>query len=463
MQRGSAARPVRGAVPWLPVAMVLALVTVFAMALLDEQREQAAALDDFAREQAVLARSVAGQLRSRLLLLRREAALARPLPAPVLGEIIAGVAEIERPADLIALVLPPAAAEFHTTDGRIVAQDTIARALGGGQTSVRLGRAEAASLGLPPRTAWAGLARIDAGSLGRWGIATVASAERERDRERRASWRLGLGVALATGLVLLFGGVAMRNQRKELDLTRELTVADLERRRDEQLVRASRVATMGTLAMGVAHEISTPLSVIAGRAEQLLARAAGDERAARGAQAILDETERISQVIRGFLGIARGGDPPRERIEARQVVDAAVGLCEHRFVKAGVALRTDVAQPLPLLYGDRRLLEHALVNLLLNACDACQGQGAVTVELRREAGRLAFCVADDGTGIPAAIAERALEPFFTTKPFGEGTGLGLAIVHEIVKGHRGELSLRPRSPRGTLACFLIPLPDEAAT
>ena len=123
--------------------------------------------------------------------------------------------------------------------------------------------------------------------------------------------RLVLSVFTAAGLVLAFGGIALRVQRKELTLERGLAVADAQQRSDERLQRATRAAVMGTLAMGVAHEISTPLGVIAARAEQMLPKVTHDERLAAGAKAILSQTDRINEVIRGLLGLARGDAPSR--------------------------------------------------------------------------------------------------------------------------------------------------------
>ena len=119
-------------------------------------------------------------------------------------------------------------------------------------------------------------------------------------------------------------------------LERELAVAGLRQRRDERLEQANKAAVMGTLAMGVAHEISTPLGVIAARAEQMMPKVAGDERLSVGVAAILSQADRINQVIRGLLGLARGDAPTAERIYPRLLIANAVGLVEHRFAKAGI-------------------------------------------------------------------------------------------------------------------------------
>jgi two-component system NtrC family sensor kinase len=334
----------------------------------------------------------------------------------------------------------------------------LSEALARGSSAVRIPREEASAFGLPARTAVAGLAHGPAGS---WDIVALATAERQRDREFWARRRSLLSVFTAAGLVLAFGGLAMRNQRKELVLERELALEAVRRARDERLERTNRAAVMGTLAIGVAHEIATPLGVIAARAEQVAARVAGDERLSAGAQAILAQIDRIKQVISGLLGLARGDAPSAERIDPGAVIGEAVGLTEHRFAQSRVRLRRDVAPNLPAVLGDPRLLEHAVVNLLLNACDASRPDDEVTVRARRVQADIEIAVEDVGSGISPADVGRALEPFFTTKPRGEGSGLGLAIAHEIVSSHRGKLTLAPRAPRGTRAVILLPPAEES--
>ncbi len=477
----------------------MAIIT--GLAWWDEQREADAALRDLETEQTVVASSLATSLRAHLTSVERDAvllgehgALAEPedryVPAVVRD---AGVAapiaidpsriviavplvegrhvdlgvrpcdlldpdrRIERAGELTVLLAAPATASLYTMGGRLLESPPLRDALDRGLAAQRLGRPEAAQIGLPERTAMAGLAQVDAGGLGRWGIAVVASAARERDREKRALWRLVLGVLLASGLVLAFGGVALRNQRRELELARELAIANLQRNGDEALARAQRVATMGTFAMGIAHEMSTPLGVIVGRSEQLLGRAPGDERATRGAQIILQQAGRIQSIIRRFLEMARGGQPSLERADAAEVVRAAAASVDHRFAQAGVTLTMDIPAIMPPVQCDRALLEHAIVNLLLNACEACRPGQHVEVAARTDAARIAFVVTDDGAGITREDAARAKEPFFTTKAPGKGSGLGLAIATEIAQSHRGELTIAPNKSGGTRACIEIPI------
>ena len=138
----------------------------------------------------------------------------------------------------------------------------------------------------------------------------------------------------------------------------------------------------------------------------------------------------------------------------------------HRFEKAQVALDVDLAKDLPSIACEPRLLEQALVNLLLNACDACASGGHVSLEVKAKEERVEFSVDDDGDGITPEAAARATEAFFTTKSAGVGTGLGLAIANEIVKHHGGTISIAARDGKkdhGTRAIIDVPRADAATS
>jgi signal transduction histidine kinase len=399
--------------------MIVAVVAIGLLAYWDDQRESSAALEDFAREQVTLATGLAG------------------------GEVQSSGR---------VLVLESRGAGLRTRDGRDVRSPAIESAIAAGAESVRLGRPEAASLGLPERTALAGIASVGTGQSRRW-VVVVATALRERDRERRAQWRLVLSVALSSAVVLWFGTLALRRQRMRLQLEAGLAVAEAVRERDARLVRADKLASLGALGIGIAHEVSTPLGVIVGRAEQIAPRVASDERASRAVSVILEQAARIGTVIRGMLDLARGGKASFVRVRPDAVANDALDLVRHRFEKAGVSLGGEVASGLPVIACDPKLFTQVLVNLLLNACEACQAGGSVELRVTREDQRVVFGVVDDGHGIAPGDAARAVEPFFTTKASGGGTGLGLAIAREIVVHHGGELRLEARADgtRGTIA------------
>lgn len=313
-----------------------------------------------------------------------------------------------------------------------VLADAVAR----GETIVRLSRPEAAKLGLPERAAMAGIARSADGKP----IVVVTTAERQRDRDRAGLYHVLGAMLLAAAVMSAVTVIAWRQQRAESDLAHEA-----------ELTKLQRAATMAALGSGVAHELGTPLGVIVGRAEQIAAR--GDEKLQKHAQIILDQAEHIDRVVRGFLGLARGAPVELQPTTARTLVGEAAALVEHRFQRADVhlipAVETEVAVRCePLLF------KHALVNLMLNACDAAPAKSHVRVEVTADANEVAFTVTDEGEGISTDAAARATEPFFTTKS--HGTGLGLAIASEIAKTHRGSLEIAAIQPRGTRASIRIP-------
>jgi two-component system NtrC family sensor kinase len=399
--------------------------------------------DDFATEQATLAQGIAASVGS---------------DGDGRRELLARLRRIQRPGQLAFFVHRDGAEQLETSDGLSVPSNPIIDAIEKGASSVRLTRDDAKALGLPARTALAGIANIGADAGHRWAVVTVATAERERDREIWARRRLVLSVLTTTALVLVVAGVSMNNQRKALVLEHDMALENLRRSRDEKLERASKSAAMGTLAMGVAHEISTPLGVIAARAEQMLPKVAGDERMTAGMNAILSQADRIRQVIRGLLDLARGDAPMAERIAPQAVVRAAVDLVEHRFNELRVPLARECDPFLPDVVGDPRLLEQAVVNLLLNACQACKSGGEVIAKARSGPSGVELIVEDSGVGISLADIDRAKEPFFSPREAtnGDGTGLGLTIAHEIVASHRGKLEFSPRQPRGTTATIRLP-------
>jgi signal transduction histidine kinase len=491
------------------VAVALAVLAITALALLDESREFETALEALARQQQLLALVLSEELSARLGAVRRDALLvaddvsagqepaaglrkaypsievrpaseSAPSPHPPrsmsvrvpstegrtveltvpVAWLMSSSARIERPDELIVLVRPPGEALWQAADGRQLASAPLERAVAQGHETARLDRDEATPLGLPPRRAVAAVVTTDAGPLGLWATAVVASASQERDRWDRAQGRLLLGVLVPSALIVAFGVTALRRQRRELELQKELAITAQARESDERLSRAIRAATTGTLAMGIAHEISTPLGVIVGRAEQLEARLGDDVKSARALRVISDQAGRISQGVRGFLDLARGASPSLRPVDPRDVAHGALHLVEHRFRAAHVLLVSDIAEDLPTLAGDLRLLEHAIVNLLLNACEASAEGAGVALSVRAAAAGVDFLVEDRGVGIRPEDVARATEPFFTTKP--AGSGLGLAITHEIVAIHRGQLSLEPREGGGTRARLHLPAGSNEA-
>ena len=277
---------------------------------------------------------------------------------------------------------------------------------------------------------------------------------------RRSQTRQGLALTL-DGKPRQIDAFAIPLARPLADVDCFLVVHDRTdmRRLERNLVRAEKLATIGTLSAGIAHEVGTPLGVISGRAEQLLTRVpdgeAGDAMR-KGLTSILGQVDKVSTTIRQLLDFARTRPVTVEAVSAATAVGAAASLLEHRFRQAKVVVSTDAPPSLPLLAADPGQLEQVLVNLMMNACDACGTGGQVIVRARPADEGLVLEVIDDGSGVAAEHLPSVLDPFFTTKKRGQGTGLGLTIAADIIKNHGGSLAIDSAPGRGTTVRVLWP-------
>ena len=210
----------------------------------------------------------------------------------------------------------------------------------------------------------------------------------------------------------------------------------------ESLLRAERLATLGRLASGVAHEVGNPLGAITGYAELARdrLRAGGSAEADDFLARIGDEALRIDRLVRDLLDLARPAEPAAGTTELAAPLEAALRLARVQPRFRSVAVEVALPPALPRVVADERRLSQVFLNLLLNAADAMGGAGRVSVGAALDGGAVVVSVADSGPGIAASDLPRVFEPFFTTKAGGQGTGLGLAISQEIVESFGGELS-----------------------
>jgi signal transduction histidine kinase len=214
----------------------------------------------------------------------------------------------------------------------------------------------------------------------------------------------------------------------------------------ESLIHSEKMASVGSLAAGVAHEVGNPLAAILGCVETLLSdrpdKPISPELRKDMLELIRGETQRIHVTIQGLLAYAR---PPREELEAVElgrVVEGAVALCKPQARFRDVEIAVDL-RDLPAVRAGANRLTQVLLNLLLNAADAVDGRGRVQIVAERRGERLLLSVCDDGPGVPAELRGRIFDPFFTTKDVGKGTGLGLSVSQSIVEGFGGKLRLSP--------------------
>jgi two-component system NtrC family sensor kinase len=251
----------------------------------------------------------------------------------------------------------------------------------------------------------------------------------------------------------------MRRLQHELERQNEQLEHQVQER-TRQLLDAEKLATMGNLLAGVAHELNNPLSIITGHVALLIEKAPEESVRVRGRK-IEAAATRCVRIMKNFLAMARRRAPERHHVDLNPLLRDAVEILAYEFRVADIDVTLDLADDLPLVWAEGHQLQQVAVNLLTNAHHALRQARAprrLTLTTRWDdgAGRVRIAIADTGPGIPADVQTRIFEPFFTTKPEGEGTGLGLPLCRGVVENHGG--AIRVESVPGEGATFVIELP-----
>ncbi|RMG42682.1 MAG: PAS domain S-box protein [Acidobacteria bacterium] len=238
-------------------------------------------------------------------------------------------------------------------------------------------------------------------------------------------------------------------------------------RLEERLIQQDRLASVGLLAAGVAHEVNTPLTGISSFAQILLEETRPEDPRRPLLEKIVAQAERASRIARGLLTISRPSGSGRLAlgpVDLGELAEETVGLLGPQIRRANATVRVERSGGAVVVEGDRSRLQQVVMNLLLNALDAIRPGGVVSVDCRLSGdGRALLEVADDGVGIPEEVRSRIFDPFFTTKSGGRGTGLGLSISYAIVREHGGELVAESEPGRGTRMRVLLPAFERAAS
>ncbi len=244
-------------------------------------------------------------------------------------------------------------------------------------------------------------------------------------------------------------------------IAERLEAQERKARLEEQLRHADRLATLGQLAAGVAHELNEPLANALGFAQLAQKAPALTPQAEEDLERVIDAVLRARDTIRRLLLFARQTPPDVVPFDLNELLDDVLKFFEGRFRRQGIDVIRDLASsPLPLVKGDRGQIRQVLVNLVVNSIQAMPDGGQITLLTRSEGARVVLAVADDGCGMSAEVQRQAFLPFFTTKDVHEGTGLGLSVVHGIVTAHHGSIRLESAPMAGSL--FEVTLPAEHA-
>ncbi len=260
-------------------------------------------------------------------------------------------------------------------------------------------------------------------------------------RRRRIAWANTAMLDRAGGVEYILG--------TGLDVTQIRQV-------QEQLRHTERLAELGTLASGMAHEIGTPMNVILGRAEYLMRRTE-EEATKKGLETIVAQVERITKIMNQLLTFARRRPSEPRSLDLRQTIEENLEALQERVTRHGIQVETSFAPSLPLVHVDPDHMSQVLLNLFINAIHAMPEGGTLRVGLTEADGAVKLTVADTGHGIPEEHLPKIFDPFFTTKEAGKGTGLGLTVVHGIIQEHGGAIAVESHPGRGTTFTLTFPI------
>src|SRR6266545_4079047 len=231
--------------------------------------------------------------------------------------------------------------------------------------------------------------------------------------------------------------------------------------------QTEKLAALGTMAAGLAHELNNPIGIISSRIEIMLLDAEAQPvhgRFAEDLRVLHRHAQRVARIAQGLLSFSRQSSGSRGPVDLNHLVEETLLLIERSMTKQGLTVTRRLAPGLPALWGDGNTLQQVVLNLLTNARDAVAGGGEITVETSRAAGHdetVRLLVRDTGPGIPPEALPRIFEPFFTTKR--NGTGLGLSISYGIVRDHHGTVDVQSRPGEGTTFILTFPVSGAPAT
>jgi len=253
----------------------------------------------------------------------------------------------------------------------------------------------------------------------------------------------------------------MAAQLEELDSKRDAFYQE-KLQLERGLRHAEKLASVGQLSSGLAHEIGTPLNVISGRAEQLLSRMGQGDPGRKALESIIRQSEQIAGLIERLLAFSRKDVKCWEEVDLKTLAREALNLCRMRFPKGGGTVNLELDLAVRHMTADRNAMRQLFVNLMLNAIQAMDGRGWVRVISVMAGEGLQIAFEDSGPGIPAELREKVFEPFFTSKDVGEGTGLGLYIATNIVEDHGGNILIEDRSGGGARFVMTFPFRGKEA-
>ncbi|MDD8021196.1 MAG: ATP-binding protein [Acidobacteriota bacterium] len=232
-------------------------------------------------------------------------------------------------------------------------------------------------------------------------------------------------------------------------------------RLQQQMLTSEKLASIGLLSAGVAHEINTPLTGISSYV-QILQKKLTEANYLQILQKIEAQTERVSRIVKNLLSFSRNpSDQAFHRVELKETLEEIISLIDYRLKSLNITLSLDL-KPI-MIYAQREKLQQVFINIILNALDAMPGGGQLTIQTKQQEDRAIIKITDTGTGIKPEHLPRIFDPFFTTKGLGKGTGLGLSISFAIIREHEGQILVDSQVGQGTTFAIILPgnLPEKS--
>jgi signal transduction histidine kinase len=250
------------------------------------------------------------------------------------------------------------------------------------------------------------------------------------------------------------------------DFSIHLQVRDIQERHQmqEQMAQADRLASVGQLSSGVAHEINNPLGVILGYTQLMLRSEARDSERFKDLKTIEKHVRHCKSIVEDLLNFARRSEPKKEKVDIHKTIEEVLGFIGQNIGSSRIDFQTDFDRRVPPVVLDEKKIKQVLINLLMNARHAVGPKGTIRVATAWNApdGQLEIQVADDGYGIEEKHLKHIFDPFFTTKPTGEGTGLGLSVSYGIIKKHGGEIRVKSKPGEGSTFTVVLPAQEKNA-
>ena len=295
-------------------------------------------------------------------------------------------------------------------------------------------------------------------------LALVSSAP---DAFRAEPW---LDSTVRVGFLYLIGWSIglLADEEKQARRKAEEVLAQL-RSTTRILEQAQKMALIGRLTAGIAHEINNPAAVILTRVERMLLEAEEklySDDLKKDLHSLQKHAQRVADVVQKLLTYSRPDSEGFSALDINSVIQQSIPLIEHRLETRHLTLNLNLLQHLPRIYGNANRLEEVFVNLLTNAIDASSPGGQIYIISTISGGQdkeVQVFVSDAGEGIPQENLDKIFEPFFTTKPPGQGTGLGLYVTYQILKDHRASVSIESQPGKGTTVSISFPLLKEVFT